>query len=140
MGQKFEYLYESQWITEGSIWRPPDQIILHDEAGAVIPSTQMATMTMTIYDGTGGLQAIVNGVDGTTDVKNTRSCTLSTGGVFVLTLLPTDTAILVSTHAYEIRHVLVEYTWPSTPTKSDALQITCVIRNVTRRPYVAPPP
>jgi hypothetical protein len=92
---------------------------------------------LTLYDLTGGANAIVGGVE-QTDIKNTRSCTISTGGVFVLTLLAADTVILDPAHDYEVRRALIEYTWPSVPTKSDALEVTFVVRNLTRRPYVAP--
>jgi hypothetical protein len=134
VGQSFQFLHRDQWVTEGSIWRPPTTITLHDEAGAVIPSTQMATMLMTLYDLMDPTHPIVNGVNGTIDVKNARSCTLSTQGVFVLTLLPGDTVILDSTRPYEMRRALVEYEWPTTPTKSDALEVTFVVRNLLKRP------
>jgi hypothetical protein len=127
----YTYLAEVEWIREGSPWRPPETITLRDEAGVVIGSTIMATMTMTLYDVDTG--AIVNGVDGTVDVKNTRSCSLNTSGVFVLTLLPGDTAMLNTAHDHELRRALIEYTWPTTPTKSDALEVTVVIRNLQKR-------
>jgi hypothetical protein len=137
VGQSFSYLYPSQWLIEGQIWRPPDTITLRDEAGVVIGSTAMATMVLTLYDLSGGQLAIVNSVE-QTDIKNARSCTLSTQGVFVLTLLPADNVILNAAHEYEIRRALIQYEWPSTPTKSDALEITYIVRNLARRPYVAP--
>jgi hypothetical protein len=126
------------WITEGAEWMPPDPIVLKDAAGAIIPSTQMATMTMTIQDWSNPAHPIVNGVDGTVDVKNTRGCSLSTQGVFKLVLLKEDTVILNDARGYEKRRILVEYEWPATPTKSDALEVFVIIRNLERRPYVAP--
>jgi hypothetical protein len=126
----YAYLEAREWVREGTVWRPPDTITLRDEAGVTIGSTIMATMTMTLYDVDTG--AIVNGVDGT-DVKNTRSCTLSTAGVFVLTLLGGDTVILDADRDYELRRALVEYTWPQAPTKSDCLEVTVAIRNVQKR-------
>ena len=134
MGQRFQFLYESQWITEGSTWRPPEVITLRDEAGVAISSSQIATLLLTLYDLSGGANAIVNSVE-QTNIKNARSCLISSAGILTLTLLPADTAILVATRPYELRRVLVEYTWPSTPTKSDCLEVTVVIRNVARRPY-----
>lgn len=135
---RYEYLYETEWIMEGALWQPLDVITLRDEAGAVIGSTQMATMLMTIYNA--ATNAIVNGVDGTISVKNARSCTLSSQGIFVPKLLSADTfaAITITSQVYEVIKILVQYTWPSTPTKSDALEITVAIRNVHRRPYIAP--
>jgi hypothetical protein len=137
MGPPVKYFHESQWLIEGSEWRPPTPFTLRDAAGAVIPSSQMATMTMTIQDWSDPAHPIVNGVNGTTDVKNTRGCTLSTAGVFVLTLLPADTMILNDAREYEIRRVMVEYAWPLVPTKSDAIEVFVVVRNLERRPFVA---
>jgi hypothetical protein len=131
MGLRFTFRHESMWVTEGSEWRPPTTIILRDAAGAVIPSSQMATMLMTLYDTK--TQAIVNGVDGTVDVKNVRSCVLSLQGVFTLTLLPADNIMLDPTRTYEERCALVQYQWPTVPTKSDALEVIYVVRNVAKR-------
>lgn len=134
MGQSVAYLHQRQWVVEGSIWRPPETFTLRDEAGALIPPTQMATMLMTLYDRSDAQETIVNGVDGTVDVKNARGCLLSATGVFTLTLQPGDTVILDPTQPYEIRCALVQYTWPATPTKSDSLDVTFVVRNVRKRP------
>lgn len=133
MGQHCAYLQTRQWITEGATWRVPETLTLRDDAGVGIPSTQMATLVMTLYDLMDPTYPLVNGVDHL-DIKNTRGCTLSPQGVLVVTLLPEDTVILDSRHAYERRRALIEYTWPLTPTKSDALELTVVVRNLTRRP------
>jgi hypothetical protein len=92
----------------------------------------MTTMTLTLYNPTLSTHPIINEVDGV-DVKNTRSCTISTSGVFVLTLLPADTAIVDSARRYEIRRAMVEYTWAS-GAKADALEVTFVVRNLHLRP------
>lgn len=137
MGQVLSYVYQDQWVIEGSTWRPPHPITLRDEAGVPIPSSQLYNLVLTLYDLSGGLYAIVNGVE-RVDIKNTRSCTVSAQGALVLTLLPADTIILDVTHPYERRRALIEYEWPLPPTKSDALEITFTVRNLARRPYVAP--
>jgi hypothetical protein len=143
MGQvaknRYEYLhYDTESIVEGSEWQVPDVITLRDAAGVVIPSSQMATMTLTLQDWSDPTHPIVNGVDGTVDVKNARSCTLSTQGIFKLVLLKEDTIILNDARSYEIKRVMVEYQWPAVPTKSDALEIFIIVRNLERRPYVSP--
>lgn len=125
------YLHTSQWVTEGSPWRPSEAITLRDEAGVPIGSTVMTTMLLTLYNV--ATDAIVNGLDGTVDVKNTRGCTLSTQGVFVLNLGSADTELLDPTKDYEVRRALVQLTWAA-GVKSDALEITFVVRNVHRRP------
>ena len=136
MGQALSYLHESQWITEGSIWRPAP-LTLHDEAGLPIGNAVMTSMLMTIYDLMDPLQPIVNQVDGTVSVLNARGCTLSVTGIFIITLSPPgfagDTVILDSSRPYELRRVLVRYTW-ATGTKADALEITIVIRNLHKVP------
>jgi hypothetical protein len=138
MGQPpLKYLHDTQWVTEGSQWRPstrpptPDVITLRDEAGAVIGSTTMTTMILTLYDLMDPSHPIVGGIQGV-DIKNTRSCSLSTQGVFVLTLLPVDTIILHPTRSYERRMAIVEYSWAS-GAKSDALEVQFVVRNLGHR-------
>jgi hypothetical protein len=133
---RYEYLhYDTESIIEGSEWQVPDVITLRDAAGVAIPSSQMATMVMTLYNVS--TNSIVNGVE-QTDIKNTRSCSLSTQGILKVILLTDDTQIINPVNAYEIRRILIEYTWPIVPTKSDAIEITIIIRNVARRPYVSP--
>jgi hypothetical protein len=133
MGQTLKYLDDRYWITKGSIWRPPDTILLRDEAKLPIGNAVMTSMLMTIYDLEAPTHAFVNGVDGTVSVLNARGCTLSPTGVFVLTLSPPgspgDTAILVNQRTYERRRILIAYTWAG-GLKPDALEITVVIRNV----------
>jgi hypothetical protein len=135
---RYEYLYETEWITEGSEWRIPTPVTLRDAAGLAISSSQMATMTMTIQDWSDPTHPIVNGVDGTTDIKNLRGCTLSPLGVFVLTLLKEDTVILNDARGYEMKRIMVEFQWPTVPTKSDALEVFIIVRNLERRPFVEP--
>jgi hypothetical protein len=136
MGQILHYMHPSEWITERSIWRPPDTITLRDEAGVAISSATMTTMVMTIYDLSGSDHDIVNAVE-QVDVKNVRSCSISSQGIFVPVLLPGDTIILDDAHVYEMRAVLIEYTWAS-GTKADALKLVVIIRNLERRPYITP--
>jgi hypothetical protein len=126
----FVYTHPAQWVTEGAPWQPPDVITLRDEAGTVISSTAMTTLVLTLYDVK--TQAIVNGV-AAVDVKNTRGCTLSPGGVFLLKLGSTDTAMLNPVHGYEVRRALVQYQWAA-GAKSDAVEITFVVRNLLHRP------
>ena len=133
MGQLLNYLHERFWVTEGSVWRPPEPITLRDEAGVPIGNALMSSMLMTLYNVE--TDAIVNGVDGTVSVMDgQRSCTLSAAGIYILTLLPADTVMLDSTLPYERRRALIRYQWPFVPTKADALQIDLVIRNLHRLP------
>lgn len=137
MGQHLSYFYQHQWALEGSTWRPstspptPDIITLRDEAGTIITSSSMTSMLMTVYDRSGGEKAIINGVE-RVEVKNTRSCTLNSLGIFTLVLLPTDMVILDSARTYEQRTALIEYTWAS-GAKADALEIDFIVKNVGRR-------
>lgn len=135
MGQRFSYLADRAWITKGSIWKPPEIITLRDEANAPIGNALMTSMLMTMYDLEDPTHPIVNGVDGTVSVLNARGCTLSSTGVFGLTLsppgFPGDTAILVSSRTYERRKILIAYTWAG-GLKPDALELTVVIRNVEK--------
>ena len=131
MGQCLQYLHTRQWISEGAPWQPPEVITLRDEAGVVIASNQMATMELTLYNV--ATDEVLVGADGV-DVKNARGCTLNTQGVFLLKLTSADTVILDPTQAYELRRVLIRYAWPTVPTKTDALEITCVVRNLHRIP------
>jgi hypothetical protein len=128
---RYEYLYETEWIIEGAPWQSPEPITLRDEAGVVISSSQMATMLMTIYNV--ATDTVIPGADGV-DVKNLRGCSLSTQGIFLLKLLSADTVMLDPTRVYERRRVLIRYTWPTSPTKADALELTMVVRNLHRVP------
>jgi hypothetical protein len=130
MGQILSFLRPNQWILERSTWRP-DPITLRDEAGMVIPSTSLTTMVLTLYDLTGGANAIVNLVNAT-DIKNVGRGNITTQGVFTLTLLPADTVILTATNEKEVRRALIEYTYAS-GAKADAIEMTFIIRNLALR-------
>jgi hypothetical protein len=131
MGQLLSYMHESFWIVEGAEWSPPEAIILRDKAGAPIGNSLMSTMFLTLYNVV--TDEIVNGADGTVSVlPPAHGCTLSSTGVFVLTLLAGDTAIVDPTRTYEHRRALIRYQWPTVPTKADALQIDFIVRNLRR--------
>ena len=143
MGQHLKYLHNGanggpdQWVNEGSVWRPssrppaPDVLTLYDgSTGGVLSSSNIATLTLTLYDLTGGDNEIINNLDAE-NIKNTRNCTISTQGLLVLIFGITDTVILDHAHAYERRRARIDFTWPMTPTKADTLIIDFVIRNIS---------
>jgi hypothetical protein len=129
MGQQIHYLQQTQIVAEGQTWRPAP-ITLKDEAGNVITSSAMSTMVLTLYDVR--TRAIVNSVD-QVNIKNTGRGAINSSGIFTLTLLPADTAIVNDTNPYEVRRALVQYTWAA-GVKADAIEITFVVRNLHRRP------
>lgn len=147
MQHSYKYLSTDQEIMEGATWR--FSTTLRDEAGTVIPGSSLATCLLTIYDTATG--ELIESEPGPLpceriSIKNTGRATISSQGVLVLTLrgetdsllLPSDTNILDDTKSYELRTLLIEYSWPASPTKADAIEVVIRIRNLVRRPYVAP--
>jgi hypothetical protein len=139
MGQfrSFRYLHPSEAITEGSTYRFP-AMTLYDEKGAIIPGTSLMTMVLTLYAPDTSLLDIVANLE-QTDIKNDgQRGSINSSGVFTLTLLPADTIIVTAMNRLERRIALIEYTYASGGAKADAIEIEFVIKNLARRPYVAP--
>jgi hypothetical protein len=147
MQHSYKYLSDEQQIIEGSTWR--FSTTLRDEAGNIISGSSLATCLLTLYDTATG--ELIESEPGPLpceriNIKNVGRGTISSQGVLVLTLrgetdslsLPSDTNILDDTKGYELRTCLIEYSWPATPTKADAIEVIFRIRNLVRRPFVAP--
>lgn len=138
MGQHLNFFHPREYVTEGSTWRPP-VMTLKDHAGAIISGSNLHTMVLTLYDlpsetivGTPPVQQI--------DIKNVVGGrgAITTQGVFTLTLTKEDTLSAAEATRLQVRRALVEYTWPAGGANADAIELTFVIRQVRKRPYVAP--
>lgn len=89
------------------------KVILSDEAGAVIPLSDMTTITLTLYDDYTG--TIINSRNAQ-NVKNTNNVTYTEAGLLTWTLQPNDNIIVssdVRTNSYEKHIALFEFTWDS---------------------------
>lgn len=89
------------------------KVVLNDEAGAVIPLSDMTTITLTLYDDYTG--TIINSRNAQ-NVKNTNNVLYTEAGLLTWTLQPNDNVIVTSevrTNGYEKHIALFEYTWSS---------------------------
>lgn len=89
------------------------KVILSDETGAVIPLSDMTTITLTLYDDYTG--TIINSRNAQ-NVKNTNNVTYTEAGLLTWTLQPNDNIIVssdVRTNSYEKHIALFEFTWDS---------------------------
>jgi hypothetical protein len=99
-----------------------------DEAGAALGSTTLTTLTMTLYSRTTGLPLIGAAQQ---NILNTGKGSIDGTGNFVLTLPPSDNAI-VSTPApaVEPHEILLEWTWPSGKAGKHRIQFS--VRNLSK--------
>jgi hypothetical protein len=134
MGQKIQRLHQSEWIAEGEDCQFPP-VTIRDAAGAVVSSTQMSTMLLTLYQKQPPDYPVIGAVE-QVDVKNDGARgVITTTGIFTLKLTKADTVLVSPTHGYEIRVALVE--WTAGASKAGVVEYEHVVENIARRPYVA---
>jgi hypothetical protein len=101
------FLYQSQWIPEESTWYYTRT--LTDELGVPISSTNLTTITLSLYEMDTPEQEFILDWDAK-DVKNVNGGTVNTSGKFELRLPPTATIILNTARVYERRQLLLTWT------------------------------
>lgn len=101
---------------------------LTDEAGTALTAAALTTLTLTLYDLQGGLNTIVNSVDGV-DIKNTGRGSIAADGTLTVTLTPADTAVLDDAHHLERRRMLLEWTWDN-GNKAGRKQVDFYVQNL----------
>jgi hypothetical protein len=134
VGQKVQRLHQSEWIAEGEDCQFP-AVTIRDAAGAVIPSTAMSTMLLTLYLNQPPNYPIIGAVE-QVDVKNDGARgVITTTGIFTLKLTKADNVLVSSLRGYEIRVALVE--WTAGATKAGIVEYEHVVENIPHRPFVA---
>ena len=86
---------------------------IRDAAGAVIPTANITTLTLTLYDVETG--TIINSRNAQ-NVHNTNNVTVTSGGVLTWEIQPADNAIIGTRRRagqYEKHVALFEYSWSS---------------------------
>jgi hypothetical protein len=134
MGQKVQRLHPSDWIAEGEECQFP-AVTIRDAAGAVVPSTAMSDMRLTLYLKQPPEYPIVGAVE-QVDVKNDGARgVITTTGIFTLKLTKADTVLVSALRGYEIRVALVE--WTAGSAKAGIVEYEHVVENILHRPFVA---
>jgi hypothetical protein len=128
MTLRVQFLFPKQWIAERTSWYY--STILKDERGQALASVNLTSLTLTLYDLSGGALAIVNSVDHV-NILNTGRGLVDAVGKLDLTLVPADTQILDSTRSYEKRRALLEWTYAS-GAKIQRLEVDFIIANVAK--------
>jgi hypothetical protein len=81
---------------------------LLDETGAPVPASALTALTLTIVDT--ATKAVVNGCSAA-NILNTGRGTVDSSGNLAVTLMPADTALLVSADTQELRSLIVDWTY-----------------------------
>lgn len=106
------------------------QATLKDEAGVVIPSSAIATLTLTLRNAAD--DAIINGRDAQ-NVLNANGVTVhATSGLLVWTMTPADNAIQDDTLPNELHLALFEFTYSTT--KGGHHEVALTVQNRKKVP------
>lgn len=97
--------------------------VIEDESGNAIAAANLSTLTLSIVDAAS--RQVVNGVSAVS-ILNTGRGTVDASGNLVLTLLPADTALLVSTDSAEDRSLLLAWTYSGGKVGEHEAQFTLV--------------
>lgn len=100
---------------------------LYDQAGAVVPASTLATLTLTLYDVATG--TIINSRNAQ-NVLNLNGVTISEAGAVVWTMLPADNQIVTASRTYELHRAVFVATWDTT--KSAVHEITIRVKNIQK--------
>lgn len=130
MATKFEYIVDADGSKRPILKRTNLRYTttLKDIAGAVVPSTDLSTFTLTWYS-LHGAQAVVNSRDGQ-NILNANNVTLDGSGNLVWNLQPADTQILDSTLAFEWHRAL--FAWTKTGGEQGKHEVDIKITNVNK--------
>ena len=109
---------------------------LVDEAGVALGSTQLSTLTLTLYALIDTLPIINSNSD--KNIKNANQGTIDAGGIFTLTLAPADNAVMSGVDSLETtgalnewHRALIEWSWAS-GSKAGSHEIDFRVRNVSK--------
>jgi len=102
---------------------------LVDEAGVALGSSQLSTLTLTLYAIIDTLPIINANTD--KNVLNANQGTIDAGGLFALTLAPADNAIQALGATNEMHRALLKWTWAS-GVKAGAFEIDFPVRNLDK--------
>lgn len=100
-----------------------------DEAGLPLTSSDLTTLTLTLYVPTGA-QAIINSRNGT-NILNSGPGQIDGNGILTLTLEPLDNAILDATLPHETHRALIQWTW-SGGNKAGRHELDFRVRNLSK--------
>lgn len=102
---------------------------LVDELGAALGSSQLATLTMTLYALVSGFPILNSNTD--KDILNANQGTVDSSGNLVLTLLPADNPIQDDANSVETHRALLKWTYGG-GAKAGAAQIEFKVLNLTK--------
>jgi hypothetical protein len=120
-------MYQNQWLQEASTWYYT--LMLKDELGNAVGSSQIDTLTLTFYSrDTPDHPAILDWTE--KNVKAANGGTVSTTGKFELRLTDADTILLNSTRRYELRGLLL--TWKTITGKTFRHEVHTAIANLAK--------
>lgn len=106
---------------------------LEDETGAVIPSSALASLTLTLYAPEVAGQPVINGVSGTNVLNDgTRGVVHATNGTLTLTLLPADNAIQDALLELELHRALLQWTYGAGGAKAGRQELDYLVRNLNK--------
>lgn len=93
-------------IAEKTTWRFTATLL--DETGVAIPSAELVTLTLTLYNRDSATQEIINSVSAVNILNTGRGVMHATSGLLAVTLEPNDNAIITSTSDLEWHRALIE--------------------------------
>jgi hypothetical protein len=99
---------------------------LVDEAGVALGSSQLSTLTLTLYALIDTLPIINTNTD--KNILNANQGTIDAGGLFTLTLAPADNVIIATGQTDETHRALLKWTWAA-GAKAGLLEIDFRVRN-----------
>src|SRR5262245_8234437 len=98
MNAQTAFAHERFWIPERVSFRYTG--VLRDEGDELLPFTALSSLTLTLYDLSGGQDTVINDVV-RVNILNTDRGTVDAQGNLVIQFLPTDAMILNPDRPYE---------------------------------------